>query len=317
MNLSTPLHFLLILYWRHQARSFSLGDLLPFRRGYDMGTGQRKKPRTPNGDLSFRGRRMPSLPANWTRRAARSETLQASDSSSSRFGNENDMLGKKAFPDDGLLPRYRRKAREDEVPYYDPRSWVWKGKPDATFAVVIDNRPNLEESPRRLQEKPLASQNARGGNKTELVECTTQGCGTSSSPVEGRARGRGKRRRRKLSSDSESDWYEGLYIFLDIFSFSHLLNRGVAIEHKSVEGVRNMFALFNAHPRYNPFLEPSQMYVQYLCQRPLHGGTNLYFVMAPRVRISSSLKAGNCHRAVGCIALDWSMPSRVGRLGCG
>lgn len=34
-----------------------------------------------------------------------------------------------------------------DVPYYDPRSWVWKDKPDATFAVVVEAPPKYKESP--------------------------------------------------------------------------------------------------------------------------------------------------------------------------
>lgn len=50
-----------------------------------------------------------------------------------------------------------------EVPYYDPRSWVWKAKPSVTFAAVIDEL--LKEYRYFLEEKSASYQNARATTK--------------------------------------------------------------------------------------------------------------------------------------------------------
>lgn len=50
------------------------------------------------------------------------------------FAGEDDVHMKESVPE----RRNQIFPEQNELPYYDPRSWVWKGKPNATFAVVID-----------------------------------------------------------------------------------------------------------------------------------------------------------------------------------
>lgn len=74
--------------------------------------------------------------------------------------DENDIHGcRYPLKGDSIQKWHNALHIENEVPYYDPRSWVWKSKPGATFAVVIDEP--LKEFRPFLAEKAATRQNAR------------------------------------------------------------------------------------------------------------------------------------------------------------
>jgi len=61
-----------------------------------------------------------------------------------------------------ITERNRRRS-EGELPLSDPRSWVWKGKKDAKFAVAIDATKGIfpDVSRRREHVRNIMSQHER------------------------------------------------------------------------------------------------------------------------------------------------------------